>query len=177
MSRRAYARSKGVSEGAIRKGIISGRIKPLASGLIDPEQADRNWWKWSRASVLTADRPEPEPAVASQFDDGELADLMADVQEFLAGPTAERVLDELRSLRTDFEAFRREVRQAPSQGHAMRSDVESIRAHVDIGLGVLLHQVRLGFAGLPLTARVGVLGPEDDGGLKPLVEAKARRAT
>jgi hypothetical protein len=51
LSRRAYADARGCSEGAVRKAIAAGRIKPTADDLIDPEQADENWFRWSRASL------------------------------------------------------------------------------------------------------------------------------
>jgi hypothetical protein len=51
LSRRAYARARGCSEHSIRKAIAAGRIKPTADDLIDPEQADENWFRWSRASL------------------------------------------------------------------------------------------------------------------------------
>jgi hypothetical protein len=43
MSRRAYARHRGVSEGAVRKAIAAGRISLEADGTIDPVKADAQW--------------------------------------------------------------------------------------------------------------------------------------
>jgi len=43
LSRRAYARHRGVSEMAVRKAIKAGRITPEPDGSIDPEKADREW--------------------------------------------------------------------------------------------------------------------------------------
>src|SRR5581483_171219 len=43
LSRRAYARHRGVAENAVRKAIASGRITLEADGTIDPEKADRDW--------------------------------------------------------------------------------------------------------------------------------------
>jgi hypothetical protein len=51
MSRRAYARERNCSERAVRKAIASGRIRPTEAGLIDPAQADENWFKWSAVAV------------------------------------------------------------------------------------------------------------------------------
>lgn len=42
ISRRKYAESKGVSEGAVRKAIAAGKI-PVVDGMIDPEIADAAW--------------------------------------------------------------------------------------------------------------------------------------
>jgi hypothetical protein len=53
MSRRAYAAARGVDEAAIRKAIRSGRIVPNAAGLIDPDQADANWWRYSQRNPQT----------------------------------------------------------------------------------------------------------------------------
>lgn len=43
VSRREYARLRGVSETAVRKAIEAGRISVEADGSIDPERADREW--------------------------------------------------------------------------------------------------------------------------------------
>lgn len=43
LSRRAYARHRGVSDMAVRKAIASGRIAVEEDGTIDPEKADRAW--------------------------------------------------------------------------------------------------------------------------------------
>ena len=43
LSQRAYAKHLGVSEGAVRKAIKSGRISIDKNNLIDPELADRQW--------------------------------------------------------------------------------------------------------------------------------------
>ena len=43
ISNRAYARHRGVSEGAVRKAIKVGRIQTEADGSIDPVKADAAW--------------------------------------------------------------------------------------------------------------------------------------
>jgi hypothetical protein len=43
ISRREYARLRGVSESAVRKAIQTGRISVAADGTIDPAVADRQW--------------------------------------------------------------------------------------------------------------------------------------
>ncbi len=43
ISRRAYAKQRGVSEMAVRKAIATGRITVLADGTIDPARADADW--------------------------------------------------------------------------------------------------------------------------------------
>lgn len=43
ISIRAYSRQKGVSEGAVRKAIKTGRIQAEADGTIDPAKADKSW--------------------------------------------------------------------------------------------------------------------------------------
>jgi hypothetical protein len=43
VSRRAYARHRGVAENAVRKAIASGRIELEPDGTIDPGKADRAW--------------------------------------------------------------------------------------------------------------------------------------
>jgi hypothetical protein len=70
LSRRAYAAGRGCSDTAIRKAIRAGRIIPEV-GLIDSEQADRNWYHWSRAAerdgaAYAAGRPAAEAAGARE---------------------------------------------------------------------------------------------------------------
>jgi len=43
LSRRAYARHRGVAESAVRKAIATGRITLEKGGTIDPVKADRQW--------------------------------------------------------------------------------------------------------------------------------------
>ena len=43
LSNRAYATHRGVSEGAVRKAIKTGRIQTEADGSIDPVKADADW--------------------------------------------------------------------------------------------------------------------------------------
>ena len=43
LSRRAYARHRGVAESAVRKAIAAGRITLEKDGTIDPVKADRQW--------------------------------------------------------------------------------------------------------------------------------------
>tara|TARA_Y100001936_G_scaffold210163_1_gene216793 strand:- start:254 stop:754 length:501 start_codon:yes stop_codon:yes gene_type:complete len=43
LSIRKYATLRGVTEGAVRKAISSGRITPNEDGTIDVERADREW--------------------------------------------------------------------------------------------------------------------------------------
>lgn len=43
VSRRAYAVSRGVSEGAVRKAIARGKIPVTDGGMIDPGAADAAW--------------------------------------------------------------------------------------------------------------------------------------
>lgn len=57
MSIRAYARQRGVTEGAVRKAIKSGRIPAEPDGTIDPVQADVAWER----NTSPAQQPKPEP--------------------------------------------------------------------------------------------------------------------
>ena len=43
LSRRAYARHRGVAENAVRKALANGRISLEADGTIDPAKADAAW--------------------------------------------------------------------------------------------------------------------------------------
>ena len=70
LSRRAYARHRGVTENAVRKAIASGRIQVEADGTIDPEKADLAWERrtdpaqqrpQSAGRATSSSRPEHEP--------------------------------------------------------------------------------------------------------------------
>lgn len=63
LSRRAYARHRGVSDMAVRKAIASGRIAVEEDGTIDPEKADRAWASASDPAQL---RPSPNAKATSQ---------------------------------------------------------------------------------------------------------------
>lgn len=70
LSRRAYARHRGVSDMAVRKAIASGRIGLEADGTIDPGKADLAWDRHSdpaqaRAPVK-ASRGAPRPVTVAQ---------------------------------------------------------------------------------------------------------------
>lgn len=43
LTKRAYARRRGVSEAAVRKAVKSGRIAQRSDGKINPDVADRQW--------------------------------------------------------------------------------------------------------------------------------------
>ena len=43
MSRRAYARHRDMAENAVRKAILTGRIRLEPDGTIDAVKADRDW--------------------------------------------------------------------------------------------------------------------------------------
>ena len=70
LSRRAYARHRGVSDMAVRKAIASGRITVEEDGTIDPDKADRAWGSSSdpaqvRPVVKTPPTPRGTPRPVS----------------------------------------------------------------------------------------------------------------
>ncbi len=70
MSRRAYARHRGISETAVRKAIASGRITLEADGTIDAQRADLAWGRHSDPAQARAPAkpsraaPRPVPVAA-----------------------------------------------------------------------------------------------------------------
>lgn len=118
VSRRAYANSRGVSETAIRKAIRAGRIVPTADGLIDPGQADRNWWRYSQVNpetyapgaVLDDDfirRTLAEPVLGDAAIEAACARLLDEMSVPL--PADDPVLVGLRELKAEVAALRREL--------------------------------------------------------------------
>lgn len=61
LSRRAYARHRGVSDMAVRKAIASGRIAVEDDGTIDPEKADRAWGSSSDPAQVRPVAKAPPP--------------------------------------------------------------------------------------------------------------------
>jgi hypothetical protein len=66
MSMRAYARYRGVSDGAVRKAVSTGRITPNADGSIDVARADQEWQlNTDSAPQRGVHRPVPNEAIQS----------------------------------------------------------------------------------------------------------------
>lgn len=66
MSMRAYARYRGVSDGAVRKAVSTGRITPNADGSIDAARADQEWQlNTDSAQQRGVHRPVPNEAIQS----------------------------------------------------------------------------------------------------------------
>lgn len=66
MSMRAYARYRGISEGAVRKAINSGRITANADGSIDVDRANDEWRRNTDPSQQRGEhRPVSNEAIAS----------------------------------------------------------------------------------------------------------------
>jgi len=64
MSMRAYARYRGVSDGAVRKAVSTGRITPNADGSIDVARADQEWQlNTDSAQQRGVHRPVPNEAI------------------------------------------------------------------------------------------------------------------
>jgi hypothetical protein len=65
LSRRAYARHRGVTENAVRKAIASGRIELEPDGTIDPAKADQGWAHRTDPAQQRERSPKEKPAPAS----------------------------------------------------------------------------------------------------------------
>ena len=66
MSMRAYARYRGISDGAVRKAIQTGRITANPDGSIDVDKANEQWRLNTDASQQRGEhRPVPNEAIAS----------------------------------------------------------------------------------------------------------------
>jgi hypothetical protein len=160
LSRRAYARARNVSLSAVCKAIAAGRIKPLASGLIDPRQADRDWHKWSRAALRTAHLSEVNTAGNGDYI------MSADVEELLAQLDAERatgddrVFRALEALRSEIAALRKDLRAGEQVRYPPGLDeLRRMVAGLRIDLGVHLHQISRLVKGEPLTVSKDAFNP------------------
>ncbi len=99
VSRRAYARHRGCSDGAVRKAIASGRIAPEPDGTIDPAKADAEWERNTRPGQQRGRRAAPAPD-AKQSQPGSQAGRSE------SGPARSRVPDygEQRAIREAYAA-------------------------------------------------------------------------
>jgi hypothetical protein len=124
MSRRRYAAARGVDEAAIRKAIKAGRIVPNADGLVDPDQADRNWYRYSQANPETHAVVDP-----TVLDDDYIRRVLAEepppyddtgIQHLLAGLPEDRIAEQIEALRREVAELRKELRDRPHLPWARR---------------------------------------------------------
>jgi hypothetical protein len=146
MSRRAYAAARGVDDHAIRKAIKSGKIVPTAEGLVDPAQADRNWYDWSQAKAR--DHPEPPQPAVDLSDDH--------IRRYLAEDPPprfdeDRIISLLEELKREIAALRKDLREHRPYIPGLSDAVETAVAGVRLDLSVIFHQLLLAIQGQPLT--------------------------
>lgn len=70
LSIRAYAKTRGVSDTAVRKAIAAGRITPEADGTIDPARADSQWDRNTEPPRVGSRSPAPHVAVPAEVATG-----------------------------------------------------------------------------------------------------------
>lgn len=70
LSIRAYAKTRGVSDTAVRKAISVGRITPEADGTIDPARADSQWDRNTEPPRVGSRSPAPRVAVPAEVASG-----------------------------------------------------------------------------------------------------------
>jgi len=86
MSMRAYARYRGISEGAVRKAVITGRITANADGTLDVARANEEWRLNTDPTQQRGEhRPVPNEAIASVRET--LGDTMGTQAPSLSGTT------------------------------------------------------------------------------------------
>ena len=97
LSKSAYARRRGVTEGAVRQAIKSGRISIGDDGKIDPDLADVEWQKNTlkanypdNAVTTSSDKSDVNPAKAANYQQAKTA------HEVLKAQTAKVNLDKLK---------------------------------------------------------------------------------
>jgi hypothetical protein len=142
LSRRAYAQARGCSERAVRKAIQRGRIKPLPSGKIDPDQADEGWYKWSPVSVRDNRQPRGprlsekasrKGGESSALDDPELAALvdhtLGRTERVELSPIDHRFLTLLGEVKAELQALRRELGKVIEQVPQITAPMYRIALH------------------------------------------------
>mgnify|MGYP000063569344 FL=1 len=86
MSMRAYARYRGISEGAVRKAVITGRITANADGTLDVDRTNEEWRRNTDPTQQRGEhRPVPNEAIASVRET--LGDTMGTQAPSLSGTT------------------------------------------------------------------------------------------
>lgn len=91
LSRRAYARHRGVAENAVRKAIASGRIELEPDGTIDPVKADLAWAKRTDPAQQRG-----RSAKASRTSEAQLPSRSAETIKPVPAAAVEAVRDTLR---------------------------------------------------------------------------------
>ncbi len=104
LSRRAYARHRGVAESAVRKAIAAGRITLEKDGTIDPVKADR---QWDLQTDPVKRRSSPAPRSARKAVDDTLAE---------AGPVGPAAFMRARAAREMIGAQTAKVKLAKLKG-------------------------------------------------------------
>ena len=70
VSLREYARRRGVTEGAVRKAVKTGRITPEPDGSIDVEKADKEWVENTLDPKIKTDTPHMEESIPADSSSG-----------------------------------------------------------------------------------------------------------
>ncbi len=139
VSRREYARLRGVSESAVRKAIASGRISVEADGSIDPERADRQWDERTDPSRQRGEHARSMAAATAA------ATAAAVAQEAAAHPRGTKPVPQ-----AALEAVRDTLHEAgadPDPGEAPGGEVSFMRARLaNEVIKAQLAKVRLGKA-------------------------------
>jgi hypothetical protein len=164
MTRRAYAVARAVAEGTVRKAIKAGKIKPTPDGLIDPDQADQGWLRWS-ARVLGRETyrddgnggAHPAALRAPMLEIGRDPDVERWLGE-LPEPIDSRVLDRLDQILAAVTALRRDLADRPSPHGLDATELRQSLAALNIKLGVAFHQLERAVRGEPLTIKPEVFG-------------------
>lgn len=124
ITKSAYARHRGCDEKAVRKAVAEGRIS-LIDGKIDPEVADIQWARNTRARVSQSSAPGADPELP-------LESPPVGVEAPAAKPPADPGYMQFRSRREEADAQIAEMNAAKMRGAMlMRQDVD--RAMFEIG--------------------------------------------
>lgn len=136
VSRREFAKLVGVSEGAVRKAIATGRLEPLDDGTIDPDAGRLAWAKSTdpaRSKVRTKMRTEPSTqatTVRTEEDAREAVSLVRRVLKDEGADSAGTIdFDMARTAETILKSHERELKMAQRRKELV--PLASVRAHVE----------------------------------------------
>lgn len=153
MSRRGYAALRGVNEGTVRKAILAGKIVPTVDGLVDRDQADRDWLRWSVKVTGRGTEDNGGTRTAYDLDDDWVRRTLAE------NSSDDRVVRLLEELKREIAALRRDLLTDPSYIPGL-AELKREIGGVNFKLGVVFHQLVRAIEGKGVNISAEAFPPE-----------------
>ena len=121
LSKRQYAKHRGVSEAAVRKAIKAGRITAEADGSIDPKKADAQWSANTRPNLVDRIAAQEEaqgkkPPVEKEIDNTDNTNNTANSSKIRIQLTAESTYQDAKTANEIYKARLTEIEVQKAEG-------------------------------------------------------------